>query len=261
MSEPKILTERRGHVLLIGLNRPEKRNAADYELLNALAEAYGELDRDPGLRVGVVHAIGDHFTGGLDLADVGPRIGPEGLSFVGDTGVDPWGVSGPRVRKPVVVAVQGTCLTLGIELILAADVAVAARSTTFAQIEVARGILPFGGASIRFPRAAGWGNAMRYILTGDPFDADEAYRMGLVQQVVDDGAQLDAALAIAERIAAQAPLAVQATLANAVTAVRDGDAAAQAALQPALVRLAGSEDARIGMQAFLTRTPAEFVGR
>ncbi|MFE4951560.1 crotonase/enoyl-CoA hydratase family protein [Leifsonia sp. NPDC056665] len=261
MSEPKILTERRGHVLLIGLNRPEKRNAADYELLNGLAEAYGELDRDPELRVGVVHAIGEHFTGGLDLADVGPRIGPEGLSFVGDNGVDPWGVSGPRVRKPVVVAVQGTCLTLGIELILAADVAVAARSTTFAQIEVARGILPFGGASIRFPRAAGWGNAMRYILTGDPFDADEAYRMGLVQEVVDDGAQLDAALAIAERIAAQAPLAVQATLANAVTAVRDGDAAAQAALQPALVRLAGSEDARIGMQAFLTRTPAEFVGR
>ncbi|WP_434316953.1 crotonase/enoyl-CoA hydratase family protein [Leifsonia sp. P73] len=261
MSEPKILTERRGHVLLIGLNRPDKRNAADYELLNALAEAYGELDRDPELRAGVVHAIGDHFTGGLDLADVGPRIGPEGLSFVGDTGVDPWGVSGPRVRKPVVVAVQGTCLTLGIELILAADVAVAARSTTFAQIEVARGILPFGGATIRFPRAAGWGNAMRYILSGDPFGADEAYRMGLVQEVVDDGAQLGAALAIAERIAAQAPLAVQATLANAVTAVRDGDAAAEAALQPALVRLAGSEDARIGMQAFLTRTAAEFVGR
>jgi enoyl-CoA hydratase/carnithine racemase len=261
MSEPKILTERRGHVLLIGLNRPEKRNAADYELLNALAEAYGELDRDPGLRVGVVHAIGEHFTGGLDLADVGPRIGPEGLSFVGETGVDPWGVSGPRVRKPVVVAVQGICLTLGIELILAADVAVAARSTTFAQIEVARGILPFGGATIRFPRTAGWGNAMRYILTGDSFDAAEAYRMGLVQEVVDDGAQLDTALAMAERIAAQAPLAVQATLANALTAVRDGDAAAEAALQPELVRLAGSEDARIGMQAFLTRTPAEFVGR
>ncbi|CAM5524960.1 crotonase/enoyl-CoA hydratase family protein [Leifsonia shinshuensis] len=261
MSEPKILTERRGHLLLIGLNRPEKRNAADYELLNALAEAYGELDRDPELRVGVVHAIGDHFTGGLDLADVGPRIGPEGLSFVGETGVDPWGVSGPRVRKPVVVAVQGTCLTLGIELILAADVAVAARSTRFAQIEVGRGILPFGGATIRFPRAAGWGNAMRYILTGDAFDADEAYRMGLVQEVVDDGDQLDAALAIAGRIAAQAPLAVQATLANAITAVRDGDAAAEAALQPALVRLAASEDAGIGMQAFLTRSTAEFVGR
>ncbi|KQR52919.1 enoyl-CoA hydratase [Leifsonia sp. Leaf336] len=261
MSEPRILTERRGHVLLIGLNRPDKRNAADFELLTGLADAYGELERDPDLRVGLVHAFGDHFTGGLDLADVGPRIGADGLSFVSDTGIDPWGVSGTQRTKPVVVAVQGTCLTLGIELMLASDVAVAARSTRFGQIEVARGILPFGGATIRFPRAAGWGNAMRYILTGDMFGADEAYRMGLVQEVVDDGQQFDAALAIAERIAAQAPLAVQATLANAFTAVREGDAAAESQLQPTLVRLAGSEDARIGMQAFLTRTPAEFVGR
>ena len=261
MSEPRILTERRGHVLLIGLNRPDKRNAADFELLTGLADAYGELERDPDLRVGLVHAVGDHFTGGLDLADVGPRIGADGLSFVSETGIDPWGVSGTQRTKPVVVAVQGTCLTLGIELMLASEVAVAARSTRFGQIEVARGILPFGGATIRFPRAAGWGNAMRYILTGDMFGADEAYRMGLVQEVVDDGEQFDAALAIAERIAAQAPLAVQATLANALTAVREGDAAAESQLQPTLVRLAGSEDARIGMQAFLTRTPAEFVGR
>lgn len=261
MSEPRILTERRGHVLLIGLNRPEKRNAADFELLSGLAEAYGELERDPEIRAALVYAVGDHFTGGLDLADVGPRVGPDGLSFVSDTGVDPWGVSGRQRTKPVVVAVQGICLTLGIELMLASDVSVSARSTRFGQIEVARGILPFGGATIRFPRTAGWGNAMRYILTGDMFDADEAYRMGLVQEVVDDGEQFDTALAIAERIAAQAPLAVQATLASAFTAVREGDAAAEAQLQPTLARLAASEDARIGMQAFLTRTPAEFVGR
>jgi enoyl-CoA hydratase/carnithine racemase len=261
MSEPRILTEQRGHVLLIGLNRPEKRNAADFELLTGLAEAYGQLERDPELRVGLVYAVGDHFTGGLDLADIGPRIGADGISFVSDTGVDPWGVSGQQRTKPVVIAVQGTCLTFGIELILASDVAVAARSTRFGQIEVARGILPFGGATIRFPRAAGWGNAMRYILTGDLFDAEEAYRIGLVQEVVDDGAQFDAALSIAERIAAQAPLAVQAALANAFTAVREGDAVAEAGLQPALARLAASEDARIGLQAFLSRTPAEFVGR
>lgn len=261
MSEPKILTEQRGHVLLIGLNRPEKRNAADFELLSALADAYGRLERDPELRVGLVHAVGDHFTAGLDLADLGPRIGADGLSFVGEGGIDPWQVSGTNIGKPVVVAVQGTCLTLGIELILSADVAVAARSTTFGQIEVTRGILPFGGATLRFPRAVGWGNAMRWILTGDTFDAAEAHRIGLVQQVVDDGAQFDAALTIAERIAAQAPLAVQAALANAKRAVREGDAAAEAELQPALVRLVASEDARIGMQAFLTRTEAEFVGR
>ncbi|MDN4598680.1 crotonase/enoyl-CoA hydratase family protein [Leifsonia virtsii] len=261
MSEPKILTERRGHVLLIGLNRPEKRNAADFELLSALADAYGELERDPELRVGLVHAVGEHFTAGLDLADLGPRIGRDGLSFVGEDAIDPWQVSGRQLTKPVVIAVQGTCLTLGIELILASDIAVAARGTRFGQIEVTRGILPFGGATLRFPRAVGWGNAMRYILTGDSFDAAEAHRMGLVQEVVDDGAQFDRALELAERIAAQAPLAVQAALANAKRAVRDGDAAAEAELQPALVRLVGTEDARIGMEAFLTRTEARFVGR
>jgi enoyl-CoA hydratase/carnithine racemase len=261
MTSAKIRTERRGHILLIGFDQPEKRNAADHELLTRLADAYGELERDPSLRVGLVHAIGDHFTAGLDLADLGPRIGADGLSFVGPDGIDPWQLSGPPLTKPVVVAVQGTCLTLGIELILASDVAVAARSTRFGQIEVARGILPFGGATLRVPRAAGWGNAMRYILTGDLFDAQEAYRIGLVQEVVDDGEQFDRALAIAERIAAQAPLAVQAALANAKRAIRDGDAAAAADLQPALVRLAASEDARIGMEAFLTRTEATFVGR
>ncbi|WP_158863132.1 crotonase/enoyl-CoA hydratase family protein [Leifsonia sp. AG29] len=261
MTSTKILTERRGPVLLIGLNRPEKRNAADFELLTQLAEAYGELERDPELRVGLVHAVGDHFTAGLDLADLGPRIGRDGLSFVSETGIDPWQVSGRSLTKPVVIAVQGTCLTLGIELMLASDVVVAAASTRFGQIEVTRGILPFGGATLRFPRAVGWGNAMRYILTGDLFDAAEAHRLGLVQEVVEDGAQLEAALAIAERIAAQAPLAVQAALANAKRAVRDGDAAAEADLQPALARLAGTEDARIGMEAFLTRSEARFVGR
>jgi enoyl-CoA hydratase/carnithine racemase len=205
--------------------------------------------------------VGDHFTAGLDLADLGPRIGADGLSFVGPDGIDPWQVSGTPLTKPVVIAVQGTCLTLGVELILASDIAVAARGTRFGQIEVTRGILPFGGATLRFPRAVGWGNAMRHILTGDLFDAAEAHRIGLVQEVVDDGTQFDRALEVAERIAAQAPLAVQAALANAKRAVRAGDAAAEAELQPALVRLAASEDARIGMEAFLTRTEAQFVGR
>ncbi|MFC6357427.1 crotonase/enoyl-CoA hydratase family protein [Luethyella okanaganae] len=259
--EPRILTERRDHVLLIGLNRPDKRNAADLALLQELAVAYGELERDPELRVGLVHAIGEHFTAGLDLVDIGPRLGPDGIDIVPEGGMHPWQVNGQQLSKPVVIAVQGTCLTLGIELILASDVAVAAESTRFGQIEVSRGILPFGGATLRFPRAVGWGNAMRWILTSELFGAAEAHRIGLVQEVVADGEQFDHAVRIAERIAAQAPLAVQATLANARRAVRDGDASAEAELQPALARLAASEDAAIGMRAFLTRTEAEFVGR
>jgi enoyl-CoA hydratase len=259
--ETRVLTERRGHLLLIGLNRPEKRNAADFAMLQQLALAYGELERDPELRVGVVHGVGEHFTAGLDLADVGPRLGPNGLDIVPAGGINPWQVDGTALTKPVVMAVQGTCLTLGIELMLASDIVVAAESTRFGQIEVSRGILPFGGATIRFPRTAGWGNAMRWLLTGDLFDAAEAQRMGLVQEVVPAGAELERALELAGRIAAQAPLAVQATLASARVALREGVEAAEAGLQPVLARLAATEDARIGMEAFLTRTPAEFRGR
>lgn len=258
---PKITVERDGHVLLIGLNRTDKRNAADMEMLQQLALAYGELERDPELRAGFVFAHGDHFTGGLDLADIGPRIGADGLNMVPEGGINPWQVSGEKLSKPVVIAVQGTCLTLGIELLLASDIAIAADSTVFGQVEVARGILPFGGATIRFPRQVGWSNAMRWILTGDSFNAAEAYRIGMVQEVVPHGEQYARGLELAHRIAAQAPLAVQAALTNANLAIREGDAAAEAGLQPALVAVAQSKDARIGMEAFMTRTTAEFIGK
>lgn len=261
MTETRVTVDRDDHVLLIGLNRPDKRNAADWQMLQELSLAYGELHRDPELRCGFVYAHGDHFTAGLDLADIAPRVGPSGLDLVPEGGIDPWGVSGQRLSKPVVIALQGTCLTLGIELTLASDIAVAAASTVFGQVEVGRGILPFGGATIRFPRTAGWGSAMRWVLTGDTFGADEALRIGLVQEVTPDGQQYERGLALARRVAAQAPLAVQAALANARLAVREGDAAAEAPLQGELVRLMRSEDAAIGMQAFLTRTEAKFTGR
>lgn len=258
---PRVTVERDGHLLLIGLDRVAKRNAADLRMIQELSSAYGVLDRDPELRVGFVFAHGDHFTGGLDLADIAPRIGPDGIDLVPDGGINPWQVDGTVVSKPVVIAVQGTCLTLGIELALASDIVVAAESTVFGQVEVSRGILPFGGATIRLPRTVGWGDAMRWMLTGDTFDAVEAHRVGLVQEVVPHGEQYRRGLELARRVAAQAPLAVQATLANARTAVRDGVAAAESALQPELARLAGTEDARIGMEAFLARRPAEFTGR
>ncbi len=260
-SAERVTVERDGHVLLIGLNRPAKRNAADAAMLSQLSLAYAEFERDPDLRAALVFGHGEHFTAGLDLAEVAPRIGSEGLDLVADGGIDPWQVSGQRLTKPVVIAVQGSCLTLGIELILASDIAIAAASTSFGQIEVSRGILPFGGATIRFPRAVGWGNAMRWILTGDSFDALEAHRIGLVQEIVPDGEQYDRGLELAHRIASQAPLAVQAALANARLALSEGEAAAEQALQPALVKLVNSEDAAIGMRSFITRTAAQYVGR
>lgn len=248
-----------GPVLHIELNRPDKRNAANVALLQELALAFGRLDREPSLRVGLLSGVGDHFTGGLDLADVSTHLTPEGLWFVPEGGIDPWGVQTPPVSKPVVMAVNGTCLTLGIELILATDVTVAAADTVFAQIEVSRGILPFGGATVRFAQRCGWGDAMRWMLTGDRFDAAEALRIRLVQQVVPVGTHVEAGLAIAQSIAAQAPLAVQATLANARLAQTDA-AAAVAALQPELMRLLATADARRGFESFATRTAAQFQG-
>ena len=257
---PRVTVERRGGVLLIGLDRPEKRNAADLRMLRELALAYGRLDDDPGLHVGLVFAHGDHFTAGLDLTDVLPAVTDIGLDIVPEGGVHPWQVDGRSLTKPVVLAVQGTCLTLGVELALASDIVIADETARFGQIEVSRAILPFGGATTRLPRRAGWGDAMRYLLTGDLFGAEEARRIGVVQEVVPEGAAFDRALRLAERIAAQAPLAVQATLANARLAVREGDAAAEASLQPELVRLLGTDDAREGVAAFTERRDPRFSG-
>ena len=258
MNDNRVLVERRGHLLLIGLNRADKRNAADLAMLHDLAAAYAVLHTDPDLRVGVVHAIGEHFTGGLDLADVGPALVSGQLDLVPSGGIDPWGLVTEPVAKPVVLAVQGICLTLGVELALAADVVIAADNARFAQLEVARGIVAFGGATVRLPRL-GWGEVMRWLLTGDWFDASVALRIGLVQQVVPRGQQLDAAIAIAERIAAQAPLAVQATLANSRLALADPRAAADA-LHPLVAMLAGTQDAQRAMQAYLSGQPVIFEG-
>jgi enoyl-CoA hydratase/carnithine racemase len=258
-SDPtKITTEKRGQLLLIGINRPAKRNAFDVEMLEQFSAAFDRFESDAEVRCGVIFAVGDHFTGGLDLANVGPAMA-EGRIGLGGSGIDPWGVHGKQRTKPTVVAVQGLCLTLGIELCLAQDVTVAADSTRFAQIEVKRGIFPFGGATYRFVQTAGWGNAMRWLLTGDEFDAAEAHRIGLVQEVVPAGRQLARAIEIAETIAKQAPLGVRATLASARRALNEE--AASRALMPELKHLMASDDAREGMMSFVERRPAVFSGK
>ena len=260
MTIGKVTTERRGHVFVVGLDRPAKRNAFDLPLWDALCLAWGELDRDDDLRVGVLHAHGEHFTGGLDLPQWGTAFN-SGAWHIPQGGIDPLGLTGPRVRKPVVIAVQGTCLTIGIELVLAMDIRIAASTTRFGQIEVKRGIYPVGGATLRFPREVGWGNAMRWLLTGDDFDATEALRLGLVQEVVEPGRQRDRALELADRIAAQAPLGVYASLASSRAAIPAAEHAAAARLMPDLVPIMKSADVAEGLRAFLERRPGRFTGR
>jgi enoyl-CoA hydratase len=253
--------ERREHVLLMGLNRPSKRNAFNIELLMELGRAYEQLERDDELRCGVLFAHGEHFTGGLDLAEVGPALADGTLAYPEDAR-DPWRNDGKPWTTPVVAAAQGWCMTLGIELLLAADIRVASADARFAQLEIQRGIYPFGGATIRLPREAGWGNAMRWLLTGDEYDAAEAHRIGLVQEVTEPDKLLHRALELAEAIATRsAPLGVKATLVSAQRALSQGDQAAASALNEDMVALLRTEDGAEGMMSFIERRPARFTGR
>lgn len=255
-----VTLERDGHVLVIGLNRSEKRNAFNLAMLADLSRAYGLLESDESLRAGMLFAHGDHFTAGLDLVDVGPAIVNGEVPFP-DDGRDPWRLDGAWT-KPVVAAAHGWCMTLGIELLLAADIRVAAADTRFSQMEVRRGIYPFGGATVRLPQQTGWGNAMRWLLTGDEFDAEEARRIGLLQEIAVDATQAQArARGIAHTIADRAaPLGVRAVLASAHLSRTDGDAAAIERLRPDMTRLFGSADAAEGVQSFIERREARFQG-
>ncbi len=256
----EIRTAKDGHVFIIEIDRTQKRNAFTPQMLTAISEAYDAYEDDPDLWCALVCAAGDHFSAGLDLMAMAPVFN-QGGNPMAEASVNPWGTGGRPRTKPVVVAVQGTCLTLGIELILASDVAVAADNTAFAQIEVKRGIFPFGGATTRFHARCGWGNAMRWILTGDKFDAAEAHRIGLVQEVAPAGQERERALAIAKTIAAQAPLAVQATLQSAWESVHEGERSAHQNLNATVRRLAGTADAAEGMASFVERRDAVFTGK
>ncbi len=252
-----------GDVLLIGINRPAKRNGWTPAMFRQLAEAYTRLDAEPGLRVGLLHAAGAHFTAGLDLPIVseylkaGGKLIPEGLQDPHDFGTP----GHPRRNKPVVAAVKGICFTVGIELMLGADVVVAADDCRFSQKEVQRGLMAGGGATLRFAERAGMGNAMLLLLTGDEFGSAEALRLGFVQKVVPAGGELEEALAIAQRIAAQAPLAVIATRLNVIKCIEQGQAAAVADFDEIAQRMLASEDLAEGVRSFVEKRPARFTGR
>lgn len=257
--ETRVSREIRGHVFLIGLNRAEKRNAFDSHMIHDLSLALTEYEDNPELRCAVVFAHGEHFTAGLDLVELQPKLS-EGIFNFSTEMINPWGTTGRQRTKPVVTAIQGYCYTAGIEFMLNSDIVVAHDNTQFTQIEVQRGILPFGGATVRFVQSAGWTKAMRYILTGDLFGAQEAYEMNLITEITTEN-PLPRALELAERIASAAPLAIRATLESAQQAFRHNPEIAFKHLQDLLTPLLHSEDAQEGVVAMLERRAPQFKGK
>jgi enoyl-CoA hydratase/carnithine racemase len=253
-----VRTEVDGRIVRIVVDNTAKKNAFTPEMMALLSDAFTAFDRNDDQWVAVLCFAGDHTTAGLDM----PKFfGPTSERRESPSGnVDPFALK-RRTLKPVVAAVQGLCLTVGIEMMLAADIVIAADSARFCQMESKRGIAPLGGAHFRFLTRTGWGNAMYHLMLCDEFDAGRALQIGLVQEVVPAGQQIDRAMEIARRIARNAPIGLRAMKEAALKFIQAGEAMAIGAIPAIHARVMETDDAREGIRSFVERREAQFQGR
>jgi len=259
--DAKITVQRREQIVLIGINRPQMFNRIDPDAFYGLAKAYYDFDNDSTFRAAVLFGHGENFSRGNDV-EAFSALAKDGKSFkLGEGQLDPLG-RGQKLSKPLVVVVHGDTWNMGHELHLVADIRVASADVRYGQTENAHGRVP-GIAPVRFVREVGWANAMRYMLTGDNWDAQTAYRMGIVQEVAPNkDAALKTGMDLAARIAACGPLGVKATLKVAHLGVSDSaDAAAFAKLEAEYVALFKSDDFIEGRKAEAENRPPMFHGR
>ena len=257
-----ITVERRGDIVLVGLNRPFIQNRLDPPTRTRLAETFHQYEYDPSLRALVLFGHGENFSRGIDVdASQAGIIAGQRAASTAPT-IDVLGNGQPRRSKPVVVVVHGDTWNLGHEIYLAGDIRVAAANTRFGQDENTHGRFPGGGATVRFVREAGWGNAMRYMLTGDHWTAEESYRMGITQQIAPTPeAALEAGTAFARKIAACAPLSIAATLASAHQVVDPVEADALSKLGARYSALYRTEDFVEGRRAEAEGRPPQYKGK
>ena len=270
MNELPLRSEAVDGLLILTLNRPARRHALSPELICRLADAIVDAQADPAVRVLVLTGSGHQaFCSGGDLDTAIPLLtGARAAQDDWDRRLlaDPVVMQASSLRgfplhKPVVAAVNGHCLAAGMELLLGTDIRIASCDARFGLPEVQRGIIPFAGSLVRLPAQVGHANAMRLMLTGEPIDAAEALRIGLVNEVVAPDEVLPRALALARRIAANAPLAVQAVKRVSIEAAGRSQAEGFRLEDEAYAAVMATDDAREGPRAFVERRPAVFRGR
>ena len=251
----EVLVERRGAVQVITINRPQARNALNAAVGQGIAAAVDELDGADDLRVGVLTGAGGTFSAGMDLKGFlrGESPSVEGRGLCGITQTPP--------RKPLIGAVEGWALAGGFELLLACDLVVAARTARFGVPEVKRSLVAGAGAAMLLPRRIPFAIAMELLLTGEPFGAERAAEVGLVNRLAEEGGAIDGALELAGLIAANGPLAVAATKqiarSSADWTLGDGWARQAEIMTPVF----GSEDAVEGATAFAQKRAPVWKGR
>ncbi|MCW2668558.1 MAG: Enoyl-CoA hydratase/isomerase [Frankiales bacterium] len=253
MSE--VVVERRGNVQVITINRPEAKNALNAAVARGVAAAVDELDADDELRVGVLTGAGGTFSAGMDLKAFlsGETPAIEGRGLCGITETPP--------RKPLIAAVEGWALAGGFELLLACDLVVAAETARFGVPEVKRGLVAAGGAAFLLPRRVPQAIALELLLTGEPLSAKRAADVGLVNRLAPEGGAVDAAVELAETVAANGPLAVAITKQVARSTfdwtLKEGWKEQSELIVPVFV----SEDAREGATAFAEKRAPVWKGR
>jgi enoyl-CoA hydratase len=257
-----VTVERRGEIVLIGLNRPFIQNRLDPPTRLRVAETFYQYEHDPSLRSAVLFGHGEHFSRGIDVDASQAAIVAGRRTLNGQETIDLLGKSKPHLSKPVVVVVHGDTWNLGHEIYLAGDIRIAAANTRFGQDENTHGRFPGGGATVRFVREAGWGNAMRYMLTGDHWSAEESYRMGITQEIAPTpDAALEAGIAMARKIAGCGPLSIKATLLSAHQVVDPEEADALSKLDAAYSALYRTQDFIEGRRAEAEGRPPRYQGK